>query len=147
MTIHERVEAEYRKHTEELANCTSFQDLESGKADRNAHDQFIANVCKTHLRSPQILGFLFSVAPPRVVDHIKHNMLEELGLDEEGIPHPALLMKLAEAAGFSESQRTELEGLAHAELRRLASEPLLFGTIKEIGLSAFLETGSFEWEA
>ena len=97
------------------------------------------------MRSPQILAFLFSVAPPAAVEHVKHNMLEELGLDEEGIAHPNLLVQLAEGAGFVEPRRKELELLAQDELRRLASEPLLYGTVRELGLSALLETVAFEW--
>jgi hypothetical protein len=145
MTIREQTEATYNEHTDGLAKCAAFQTLEAGTSEPAAYDHFIANVCTTHLRSPQILAFLFSVSPPNVADHIKHNMLEELGLDDEGISHPSLLLKLAEAAGFSATRREELQELSQAELRRRATTPLLFGTIKEVGLSALLETVSFEW--
>jgi len=145
MDIRAKVEAEYARQTDALSSCEPFQALETGRAASKAYDDFIANVCKTHLRSPQILAFLFSVAPPAAVEHVKHNMLEELGLDEEGIPHPSLLVTLAQGAGFSEAQCKELEVLAQGELRRIASEPLLYSTVRELGLSALLETVSFEW--
>lgn len=145
MTIRECTEATYTELTGELAKCSAFQELEAGTAEPTAYDQFIANVCTTHLKSPQILAFLFSVSPPAVAGHVKHNMLEELGLDEEGISHPSLLLELAQAAGFSKVRQQELQELSQAELRRRATAPLLFGTIKEIGLSALLETVSFEW--
>jgi hypothetical protein len=145
MNIRAKVEAEYTKQTDALSSCESFQALETGRAASKDYEDFIANVCKTHLRSPQILAFLFSVAPPAAVEHIKHNMLEELGLDEEGTPHPSLLLTLAEGAGFTETRRKKLEVLAQEELRRIASEPLLYSTVREVGLSALLETVSFEW--
>jgi pyrroloquinoline quinone (PQQ) biosynthesis protein C len=145
MEIRKKVETEYGKQTDALSSCEPFQALEAGRVSTQAYEDFIANLCKTHLRSPQILGFLFSVAPPTAIEHIKHNMLEELGLDDEGVSHPALLLTLAEGAGFDKARCKDLERLAQEELRRIASEPLLFGTIKEVGLSALLETVSFEW--
>jgi pyrroloquinoline quinone (PQQ) biosynthesis protein C len=145
VSIRRTVEIEYAKQTDALSACKQFQALETGRVEPKAYDDFIANVCKTHLRSPQILAFLFSVAPPAAVEHIKHNMLEELGLDDEGIAHPNLLIQLAEGAGFNEACRKELELLAQDELRRLAAEPLLYGTVRELGFSALLETVAFEW--
>ncbi len=145
MSVRSQVESEYAKQTEALTSSEGFQALESGRANKKAHDDFIANVCKTHLRSPQILAFLFSVAPPESVDEVKHNMLEELGLDEEGLPHPQLLVKLAKHAGFNDQGIKQLEILAQEELKRMTSEQILYGTMKEIGLSALLETASFEW--
>ena len=145
MLIRERVEQEYVKQTDALANCESFKGLENKKAEKKAYDEFIANVCKTHLRSPQILAFLFSVAPPASVEDVKHNMLEELGLDEEGLPHPQLLIKLAKHSGFTDQGVKQLEVFAQEELKRMTSEQILYGTMKEIGLSALLETASFEW--
>ena len=145
MSIRSRVESEYAKQTEVLATCEAFQALETGRAESKSYDDFIANVCKTHLKSPQILAFLYSAAPPPVVEDIQHNLLEELGLDEEGISHPGLLVKLAKEAGFSEGRIKDLETLAEEELRRKCCEPILYGTLKEIGLSALLETVAFEW--
>ena len=93
----------------------------------------------------QFSEILFSVAPPASVEDVKHNMLEELGLDETGLPHPKLLIKLAQRAGFNENEVKQLEILAQEELKRMTSEQILYGTVKEIGLSALLETASFEW--
>ena len=144
-TLRDLAELEFSKQAEALSCSEGFQALETGKADKKAYNDFIANVCKTHLRSPQILGFLYSVAPPTSAEDVKHNMLEELGLDEEGLPHPKLLIKLAQHAGFNEKEIRQLEILAQEELRRMMSEQILYGTIKEIGLSALIETASFEW--
>ncbi len=72
-------------------------------------------------------------------------MLEELGLDEEGVSHPALLFDLAASIGLDESAREKLESAAQEKLRQFVAEPILFGTLKEVGLSVLLETASFEW--
>ena len=98
-----------------------------------------------HLKSPQILAFLFSVAPPAAIENIKHNLFEELGLEETEISHPALLLEVAAAAGFDKLAIAELENAAQEELRRIVSDPILFGTLREVGLSVLLETTAFEW--
>ncbi len=47
------------------------------------------------------MGFLFALAPPKAAEHLKHNMLEELGIEEEsGVSHPSLLRALATQAGL-----------------------------------------------
>ena len=145
MSIRALVESEYAQQTEEFAASSLFQALASGTAEPSAYDRFVASVCRNHLRSPQILAFLYAVAPPMVADRIKHNMLEEMGLDEEGVSHPGLLIKLAEAAGFDREARRELETEAQEELRRICADPILYGTLKEVGLSVLLETTCFEW--
>lgn len=145
MSIHSLIESEYARQTDYFAASPYFRELENGAAPQNEYDNFIANLCRTHLKSPQILAFLYSVAPPAAVENLKHNMLEELGLDAEGISHPALLLELAAKAGFERSAQKELETAAQEELRRTISEPLLFGTLKEVGLNVLLETVAFEW--
>jgi hypothetical protein len=139
------LEAEYAAQCEAFAESSAFQALAEGRAGRQAYDQFIAGVCRTHLQSPQILAFLYSVAPPSIADTIKHNMLEELGLDSAGISHPALLLRLIEEAGFGRKARRELEAQAQENLRRMCTDPILFGTFKEVGLSVLLEVTCFEW--
>lgn len=145
MNTHSLIESEYSKHTENFASCDFFQQLENGAANTKFYDDFIAAVCRTHLKSPQILAFLYSVAPPASAENIKHNLLEELGLDAGGVSHPALLLKLAASAGFDEAARKSLEIAAQEELRRIISNPILFGSLRETGLSVLLETVSFEW--
>ena len=145
MSIRALVEVEYARQAEEFAASSLFQALETGTALRQDYDRFVASVCRNHLRSPQILAFLYAVAPPSVAERIKHNMLEEMGLDEEGISHPGLLIKLAECAGFDRKARRELETQAQEELRRICADPILYGTLKEVGLGVLLETTCFEW--
>lgn len=139
------VESEYARQAEGFAQSELFRALERGTASALAYDSFISGICRSHLRSPHILAFLFALAPPRVADHLKHNMLEELGLDEGGVSHPSLLGRLMEGAGFDADRRAQAEVEAEEELRRVIVQPLLFGTLKELGLSVLMETVAFEW--
>ena len=145
MLTRSRLEAEYAAQCEAFVRSSAFQNLETGRASRQAYDSFIAGVCRTHLKSPQILAFLYSIAPPSVSDLLKHNMLEELGLDEERVSHPSLLLQLIEQAGFSRQARRALEAEAQDNLRRMCTDPILFGTFKEVGFGVLLEVTCFEW--
>lgn len=145
MDVRSLIESRYSEQVSFLENSQAFQDLESGQGDVTFHNNFISNLCKTHLKSPQILAFLYAAAPLTVVNDIQHNMLEELGLDEAGICHPDLLRKLAKAAGFDKDKLAQIEIAAQAELQRMCSEPMLYGTLKELGLSVLLEVTCFEW--
>ena len=145
MSIRSLVESEYAAQTEAFAGSDVFKSLRSGKAPAKIYDEFIARLCRTHLNSPQILAFLYSLAPPRVAGSLKHNMLEELGLDEAGIAHPELLLRLAQAAGFDETERAALKARSQDELHRLSTDPILFGTLREFGLTVLLEVTCFEW--
>jgi hypothetical protein len=146
MNLHSLIESKFAEQTEDFAASRAFYALENGSVSRSRYDDFIKAVCRTHLKSPQILAFLYSCAPPAAAENTKHNLLEELGLaGEEGVSHPALLFDLAAAIGLDEAARGKLDGEAQEKLRRFAAEPILFGTLKEIGLSVLLETASFEW--
>ncbi len=145
MNLSDLIESKYSAQTEDFVQSRAFYSLEKGIAARRDYDKFIANVCRTHLKSPQIVAFLYSAAPPEACKNLKHNMLEELGLDEEGVSHPELLFRLAAASGFDQTAQIELERAAQEELRRIVSDPILFGTLKEVALSVLLETICFEW--
>jgi len=145
MSIRSLVESEYAAQTEAFASSEIFKSLRSGNVPAKVYDEFIARLCRTHLNSPQILAFLYSLAPPRVAESLKHNMLEELGLDEAGIAHSELLLRLARAAGFDQRACAELKTQSQAELHRLCTDPILFGTFREFGLTVLLEVTCFEW--
>ncbi|MBF2065446.1 MAG: iron-containing redox enzyme family protein [Calothrix sp. C42_A2020_038] len=145
MNLRSLIESYYAKQTQVFEQSQGFQYLVSGVADIKFYDEFIANLCKTHLKSPQILAFLYAAAPPSVANQIQHNMLEELGLDSEGICHPDLLRKLADAVGSDNAKQAQIEALSQAELYRMCSEPMLYGTLKELALSVLLEVTCFEW--
>lgn len=144
MNLHELVEQKYAEHVEKFEQSNIFCCFEFGKLTPEFYNDFLISLCQTHLKSPQILAFLYAVSPPKVASRIQHNMLEELGLDEAGISHPMLLHKLAESAGLK-VEMTQLETSAQEELWRMCSEPLMYGTLKELGLAVLLEVTCFEW--
>lgn len=145
MTFRHEIESLLTRHVHELTESREFQALESGQATRADYDRFIVSVARTHLHSPQILAFLFTLAPPEAAESLRHNMLEELGIEEEsGIAHPSLLKDLLVAAGL-ESRLPEAEALSQADLRQVIVEPLLYGTLKEVGLAALVEVVAFEF--
>ncbi|MBD1876661.1 iron-containing redox enzyme family protein [Nodosilinea sp. FACHB-131] len=139
------IETQYAEQVQAFEHSPWFQRLEQGQASLQEYDVFIFNLCQTHLKSPQILAFLYAVAPPEAAPQIKHNLLEELGLDEVAICHPDLLYQLATAAGFDRDRQTHLAQAAQAQIRQLCTDPLLFGTMQELGLSVLLEVTCFEW--
>lgn len=146
MELRHLVETECARQTEELASSALFQALEKGSARSEDYDLFIEGVCRSHLKSPHILAFLFALAPPAVAETIKGNMLEEMGLEtESALSHPSLLFELMTAAGFDEKRRARVELESVEELRRIISEPILFGTLRELGFGVLVETVAFEW--
>jgi pyrroloquinoline quinone (PQQ) biosynthesis protein C len=145
MNLRSLVESEYAKQTEGFASTAFFQAIEQGTASRADYDLFVEGVARSHLKSPHILAFLFALAPPSESRKLKLNMLEELGLDESGVSHPSLLFKLMEAAGFDERRQSRVEREAEEEHARVISSQILFGTLKELGLSVLMETTAFEW--
>lgn len=138
------LEATLANDVDVLTGAEAFRRLESGEASRPEYDAFLANLIRAHACSPQLIGFLYALAPPAARDDVLHNLLEELGLEEDdGVAHPALLADLAEGAGLA-PVLAELECLAELDLRQLASEPLLYGTLREVGLAALCEVVAFE---
>ena len=145
MTVRSLIETYYNAQTQEFSEFSKTQQLESGQLSVTEIDQFIRNLCRSHLKSPQILAFLYAIAPPTAADTLQHNLLEEMGLDEAGIRHPDLLYQLMAAAGVRAQQQATVAAAAQDQLRSLCTDPLMFGTIKELGLSVLLEVTCFEW--
>ncbi len=145
MSLRSDLETLFARHVSELTECADFQVLESGQAAPEDYTRFIEHVVRSHLKSPQLLAFLFALAPPDVAGNLQHNMLEELGIEEaSGIAHPSLLKQLALGAGLAE-RLSELETLAAADIRQLTVDPLLYSTLKEVGLAALCEITAFEF--
>jgi hypothetical protein len=144
-TLRIAIERLFSARVAELTACPDLEALLGGAAPAGDYDRFVEAVVRTHARSPQLLAFLYALAPPRVLDDLRHNLLEELGLDEpSGIAHPALLRELALAAGLG-PRLPALEAEASEELRRLVVEPLLYGTLRDVGLAALGEVVAFEY--
>jgi pyrroloquinoline quinone (PQQ) biosynthesis protein C len=143
-TLRTRIETLFQRQVESLTSTAEFQALESGRATGDQYDAFVENVARAHLRSPRLLAFLYALAPPGAADDLRHNLLEELGLDETGgRPHPDLLKDLVRGAGLGH-RLPALEAGADDDLRRIVSDPLLHGTLREVGLAALVEIVAFE---
>lgn len=135
----------YEEHVEALTDSPDFHRFENGELSSDQYDRFILNVARTHAKSPQLLAFLFSLAPPAATTSVRGNMLEELGVaDEHGEAHPALLDQLLRGAGLGHCS-TEVRDLADMDMRRLVTEPLLYETLVQLGLSAMIEVTAFEY--
>ena len=144
-TLRSIIEPIFARQVESLTASTEFQNLENGGAAPAEYDAFIENVARAHLRSPQLLAFLYALAPPAAAADLRHNLLEELGLDEDaGRPHPDLLRNLVKGAGLGD-KLAALEAEADADLRRIVMDPLLYGTLREVGLAALTEIVAFEY--
>lgn len=145
MATRAQIENIYKTQTEAFASSPQFQALEKGTAPSTEYRAFLANLGKTHIQSPKILGFIFAVSPPRSTENVKHNLLEELGFEEVEESHPELLKTMMKAIGFDETSLNRLEEEAQEEIRRMCQDPILYGTMREFGLHVMLEVFSFEW--
>lgn len=145
MGLRGRIEGLYQRHVTDFAALKEFRALEKGTATLEAFDVFVANVVRSHLKSPQMVAFLYALAPPEVAGNFLRNMLEELGIEgEDGISHPSMLRELAKGAGLG-PMLPELEERAAGDIRQIVVEPLLYGTLKEVGFAAMCEIVSFEY--
>lgn len=146
MSVRSMIEAHYQRSTDELVSCEDFQRLEAGSAAQDAYDALLMNVVRSHMKSPKILAFLYSAAPAgEATANLLHNMLEELGLEEEdGMSHPDLLKAVARGAGFGD-RLPELERLADDDLRRVILEPLMYGSLRDVAFAVMVETIAYEW--
>src|SRR6267142_4533214 len=117
-SLRSTIELLFARQVESLTVSDEFRALENGSAAPDRYDTFIQNVARAHLRSPQLLAFLYALAPPAAAADLQHNLLEELGLDEAlGRPHPDLLRELLRGAGLG-CRLTALEAQADEDLRR-----------------------------
>ncbi len=145
MALRNVVEAAYRSQIEVFLQAPEVCDLLAGRVDRATYDAFLESVAKTHFASGQYLGFLYAIAPPGSIERVKHNLLEELGLDShEGEAHGQLLEVVLRGADLGD-RIPALHAQASESLRERCEEPILYGTLREIGFAALLEISAFEW--
>src|SRR5207245_9121305 len=69
-SVGSQVEALFTRQVEALTASPRFRALEEGVATLAHYDAFIENVARAHLRSPQLVAFLFAVAPPAAAHHL-----------------------------------------------------------------------------
>ena len=130
------------RHVEAFTASAEFRALETGHAD---YEGFLENVARAHLKSPQLVAFLYALAPPTAAPTLLANLLEELGLGADGDrAHPALLEDLLRAAGLGH-RLAEIEARAAEDIRRILTDPLLYGTLRDVGLAALAEIVAFEF--
>jgi hypothetical protein len=137
MTLRSRIETLYQEQVAEFLACPEFQALESGAAPREAYEHFAAGVVRTHLTASQLVAFLYALAPPAAAESRLENLMEELH-------HPGLLRQFAAGAGLAE-RLPALEALAADDIRRVVADPILYGSLKEVGLAALSEVVAFEY--
>ena len=77
------------KHVAELVGCPEWVALESGRASRADYDRFLGNVIRTHLKSPQLIAFLYALAPPASTRAPQHR---------QDVPLPAVVHELPTVA-------------------------------------------------
>jgi pyrroloquinoline quinone (PQQ) biosynthesis protein C len=143
--VRDEVEARFARQVEGLIDSPEFRTLEEGRATPAQYDAFIENVARAHLRSPQLLAFLYALAPPAAAADLRHNLLEELGLeDDTGRSHPELLEDLLAGAGLAH-RLADVAARADEDIRRIVVDPLLYGTLREVGLAALTEIVAFEY--
>lgn len=141
--VQARVQRRFEQATADFAASEPFRRLESGAFSVQEFRDFACNVARAHLNSPRILAFMYAVAPPAASANLSHNMLEELGTGDGGHPRylETLLAKLELAPATIAQVREDAADLIH----KFCVDPMLFGTLRELGLSALLEVSSFEW--
>jgi hypothetical protein len=135
----------YDAHVAAFEAHPTFARLEDGTLCRGEYDQVLLNIVRTHCKSPQLLAFLFSLAPPATSANLRDNMLEELGVvDDGGEAHPALLEQLVAGAGLGD-RMDECRALAESDMRRVVTEPILYESLVQLGFAALIEITSFEY--
>jgi hypothetical protein len=132
----------FERHVAAFTDSPEFAALEGGAAD---YDAFVENVARAHLKSPQLVAFLYALAPPDAAPALLGNLLEELGLDADSErPHPCLLEDLLRAAGLGH-RLPAIAAQADDDIRRIVTDPLLYGTLRDVGLAALTEIVAFEF--
>lgn len=143
-SLRHQVEKVFQQQVDEFAVCEEFQKFEEGQLSAEEVGKLIANILRAHLRSPKLVAFLYALSPPgAATESLRHNLLEELGLEDE-VAHPELLKRLAAAVGLA-PQLDFICQQSDEDLKRYVVEPLLFGSLKEVGFGALAEVVAFEY--
>ena len=122
MSLREQLETILVRHAQELTEFEDFaapdrRGLARGLRSVHRADRATTSAPRrswpSSMRSP----------PPEAAANLAHNMLEEMGIEEEsGVAHPALLRVLVEGAGLGE-QLAEMERLGRTMCARPSRTP------------------------
>lgn len=138
-------ESWYTRLYQQFKEHNTYQQFLHLSDGRSEAITLIENVCRSHLCSPKILAFLYSITSPNSEKHIQENLLEEIGLQDGEPSHPELLRQLGYATGLIGAKWQAVEEGAELVLKNKIAEPLMFGSIKETGFNIMLEVFAFEW--
>jgi pyrroloquinoline quinone (PQQ) biosynthesis protein C len=142
-SLRAHVQRAYEAHVAGLQHSLGYARLKNGTATRAEYDALIVKVCETHFASAHFVAFAFSLAPPRAVSNLAHNLVEEMGTDSE-VAHSELLVRLLAGAELTEREPAARQA-ARYRLRDRVMEPLFYGSLREVGLAALVEIVGFEF--
>ena len=145
MTVEETITDAFERALTEFQEDARFGLLLSGSMNRDAMVGFSRRFIVTHLNSVQLLAFLYSVSPRNIAALVRENLLEEMGLEQEGgVAHPDLLVTLARGLGCSDADIAALHTAADQLHQSFVAQPLDYHSLRTLGLSLLLETVAFE---
>jgi hypothetical protein len=144
MFSHAELRARLERDVDAFASHPLFAALEWGCAEEDDYDAFLRRVALTHLKSPQLLAFLWALSPPSVAPGIRRRMLEESGLEPDGLDSPARLERLLRAVGLGREVR-DLHVQAQQDLQQAITRPLRCRTLRDIGLAVLIEVTAFDY--
>jgi muconate cycloisomerase len=144
MITTERIRAVYQSATDEFTNSDEFIALVSGQASPKFVREFARCVFRTHYLSAHIVALCFAALPSDAAALLRENLLEEMGHGDEP-PHSALLVKLAEGIGCSQTEVDQLIAEARRRVSEFCAARVGLPTLREICLAVLLETLSFEF--
>jgi hypothetical protein len=136
--------ARFERDVYAFASHPLFASLEWGCADPDDYDEFLRRVARNHLNAPKLLAFLWALSPPPVAPGVRQRMLEESGLDPDGLDSPAHLERLLRAAGLGREVR-ELHVQAQGDLQAAITRPLRYSTLRDLGLAVLIELAAFDY--
>lgn len=145
MITAERIHAIFDQATSEFADSAEYRELILGHAKHEYALEFIRNVFRTHYLSSHIVALCFAALPSSAAALLRENLLEEMGSSEDEPPHSALLLKLAQGAGFSQQEIDRLIDDARRQVSLFCASRVPLATLREICLAVLIETMSFEF--
>jgi len=143
MFSHTDLRTRLGRDVDAFASHPLFASLEWGCAEPEDYDGFLRRVALNHLKAPQVVAFLWSLSPPPVAPGIRHRMLEESGLEADGLDSPARLERLLRGAGLGQEVR-DLHLQAQQDLQEVITRPLRCPTLQDAGLAVLLELAAFD---
>lgn len=141
----ERVEQLLETAASEFRDSAEYRALLAGEAPAEAAREFVRNVFRTHFLSAHIVALCYAALPSGAAELLKENLLEEMGRSEHEEPHSSLLVQMARALDFSQSEIDELIADSRRRVAVFCATRVPAATLRELCLAVLLETMSFEF--